>query len=319
VGSHRLGGVHVGVTLRPDAGRGTTVRLGAVFPNMDLPPGREAVRDFLLGVDRIGYDHLLTYDHVVGVDAAEHKAFEGPLGLDDAIHEPLVLLSYAAALTSLELVTGILVLPQRQTALVARQVAELDLLSGGRLRLGVGLGYNELEYAAMGAHFRGRAKRMDRQIEVLRDLWVRRSIRAELDGEVFDGVGLNPVPVQRPVPLWLAGGFTPAALDRVGRLGDGWIPRGNPGPELDASLSLIARAAQRAGRDPSGIGLEGRVNVGPATIDRAVSRTLNWVTAGATHVSYNVMGCGLTAAADMLAVLAEVRSAVSVELGLSNA
>src|SRR6185436_13789954 len=141
-------------------------------------------------------------------------------------HEPMVLFGFLAGVTAhLQLTTGILILPQRQTALVAKQAAEIDVLSNGRLRLGVGLGWNHVEYEALGMDFRTRGRRVEEQVEVLRKLWTEPLVTYRGTGHVIDNAGLNPMPVQRPIPIWFGGSAEPA-LKRAARLGDGWMPAG---------------------------------------------------------------------------------------------
>ena len=157
---------------------------------------------------------------------------------DTTFHEPFVLFGYLAAITSLELVTGIIILPQRQTALVAKQAAEVDLLTNGQFRLGVGLGWNAVEYEALGKDFTNRGARMDEQIELLRRLWTEATVTFDGEFERVTGAGLAPLPVQRPIPIWIGGSST-RAYQRIGRLADGWFPMTPPGPKLDEARSIV--------------------------------------------------------------------------------
>src|SRR5580704_16593347 len=240
-------------------GRTGPVNIGVVFPQTEIGPEAGAVRSYATGVEELGFTHLLAYDHVLGADPAVHEGWNGPYDVATTFYEPLVLFGYLAALTSLELVTGIIILPQRQTALVAKQAAEVDLLSGGRFRLGVGLGWNAVEYEALGQDFSERGRRVEAQVELLRRLWTEPSVTYQVGAERVTGAGLAPLPVQRPIPVWF-GAASPPAYRRVGRLGDGWFPLTPPGPKLDEARGLVEAAAVEAGRDPSMIGLEGRVN-----------------------------------------------------------
>lgn len=286
------------------------MKIGAVFPNFEIAARPDVIKELVKGIDSLQFDHLLTYDHVLGVDPERHPKWEGPLSVDDPVHEPFVLLGFVAALTKLELATGILILPQRQTALVAKQAAQLDLLCGGRLRLGIGLGWNELEYQALGKTWHDRGRRVNEQIALLRDLWTQRSVRFEGAFEEVDGAGISPRSIQRPIPIWLAARPLLKPLARVGNLADGWIPRMGLGTDLDYSLDVIAEAAVSAGRDPSQVGMEGRIDVDKSDIERAVDEAHAWQARGATHVSFNTMGNGETEAMGYLRLLEKVRSSM---------
>jgi probable F420-dependent oxidoreductase len=221
----------------------------------------------------------------------------------------MVLFGYLAAIGSLELVTGIIILPQRQTVLVAKQAAEVDLLTGGHFRLGVGLGWNAVEYEALGQDFSNRGRRIEEQVVLLRRLWTEQSVTFDGDYERVTAAGLAPLPVQRPIPVWF-GAQSPRAYERVGRLADGWFPQVPPGPKLDEALVIIGNAARAAGRDPSAIGIEGRVSWGAAGVAQVVEQAARWRDAGATHLSINTMGAGLGAVDAHLGVLAEVAGAL---------
>jgi probable F420-dependent oxidoreductase len=222
-----------------------------------------------------------------------------------------VMFGYLAALTELELVTGIIIAPQRQTALLAKQAAEVDLLSGGRFRLGLGIGWNKVEYEALGQDFRTRGRRLDEQIGLLRRLWAEESVTFDGTFDHIKGAGLAPLPVQRPIPVWI-GAQSPVAYRRVGRVADGWFPQMSPGPQLDEALSVVAMAATEAGRDPASIAMEGRVNWRGDT-GLLGERLGQWQRAGATHASVNTMGAGLATVDEhlsALATIAEVAKAV---------
>jgi probable F420-dependent oxidoreductase len=277
------------------------MQIGVVFPQTEIGPDAGAVRAYAERAEQLGYRHLLAYDHVLGADPAAHPGWSGPYDISTTFHEPMVLFGYLAAVTRLELVTGIIILPQRQTALVAKQAAEVDLLTGGRFRLGIGLGWNRVEYEALGKDFTSRGRRADEQVELLRRLWTERSVTFRGTDEQVTGAGIAPPPVQRPIPVWF-GAQSPAAYRRAGRLGDGWFPQVPPGPKLDAARAMVEQAAVAAGRDPAAIGMEGRVSWkdDPAQLtDRAAS----WEQAGASHLSVNTMGAGLATVDAHLAAL----------------
>jgi probable F420-dependent oxidoreductase len=280
------------------------MQIGVVFPQTEIGPDTGAVRAYAQRVEQLGFRHLLAYDHVLGADPAVHTGWEGPYDVETTFHEPLVLFGYLAALTSLELVTGIIILPQRQTALVAKQAAEVDLLTGGRFRLGVGLGWNAVEYEALGKDFTTRGRRADEQVELLRRLWTETSVTFDGVDEQVTGAGIAPLPVQCPIPIWF-GAQSPAAYRRAGRLGDGWFPQVPPGPALDAARAIVDEAAVAAGREPSTLGMEGRTSW-TGKIDDLIADANRWQQSGATHVSINTMRAGLATVDDHLAVLAQV-------------
>ncbi|WP_375486979.1 LLM class F420-dependent oxidoreductase [uncultured Jatrophihabitans sp.] len=284
------------------------MQIGVVFPQSELGGDAGAVRHYGQAVEQQGYRHLLVYDHVVGADPDVHAPWRGPYDVDTTFHEPFVLFGFLAGLTSLELVTGVIILPQRQTALVAKQAAEVDLLTEGRFRLGIGVGWNQVEYDALDQDFTTRGRRSGEQVELMRRLWTERSVDATVDGERVHGAGIAPLPVQRPIPVWF-GCSSPPAYRRAGRLGDGWFPQVQPGPDLDAARAVVDGAARDAGRDPAALGMEGRVSWRGDT-DETVAAVEQWRAAGATHLSVNTMGAGLTSVDQHVAVLDELAAAL---------
>jgi probable F420-dependent oxidoreductase len=277
------------------------MRIGVVFPQTEIGADAGAVRAYATRVEELGYRHVLAYDHVVGADPAVHAGWQGPYDVTTTFHEPMVLFGYLAGITSLELVTGIIILPQRQTALVAKQAAEVDLLSGGRFRLGVGLGWNAVEYEALGQDFSSRGRRAEEQVDLLRRLWTEPSISFHGSYDRVTGAGLAPLPVQRPIPIWF-GAQSDRAYRRAGRLADGWFPQVPPGPKLDEARSVVERAAVDAGRDPGRIGMEGRVSW-QGSPEKLAGHVAAWRDADATHVSVNTMGAGLGGVDNHLSVL----------------
>jgi len=277
------------------------MRIGVVLPQTEIGADAGAVRAYAQGVEALGYGHVLAYDHVLGADPAVHTGWKRPYNVRTTFHEPFVLFGYLAALTSLELVTGIIILPQRQTVLVAKQAAEVDLLTGGHVRLGVGLGWNEVEYEALGQDFTNRGRRIEEQVALLRRLWTEASLSFEGEFHRVTGAGLNPPPVQQPIPIWF-GAQSPRAYRRAGRLADGWFPQMQPGPELDEAVATVGQAAAEAGRDPGAIGMEGRIRWrgDPDAFGRLAE---GWRAAGATHLSVNTMDAGLATIDDHLAAL----------------
>lgn len=281
------------------------MQIGVVFPQIEIGADRGAIRAYAAAVSDLGYRHILAYDHVVGADPAAYPGWNGPYDIDDTFHEPLVLYGFLAGITSLELVTGILILPQRQTVLVAKQVAEVDLLTGGRFRLGVGLGWNRVEYEALGQDFSQRGRRIGEQVRLMRRLWTEHSVTFEGRYDRIRGAGIAPLPVQRPIPVWF-GANTPPAWRRAGRLGDGWFPQMQPGPKLEEAKRIVAKAAADAGRDPASLGMEGRIGFRPRGAGAVRESIDRWAKAGATHVSINTMYAGFATVDDHIAALAEV-------------
>jgi probable F420-dependent oxidoreductase len=285
-------------------------RIGVVFPQTEIGGDRGAVREYVAAVTELGYAHIAVYDHVLGADPSVHRDWNGPYDVDSTFLEPFVLFGYLAALTPLELVTSIIILPQRQTVLVAKQAATLDLLCEGRLRLGVGLGWNAVEYEALRADFSNRGERVGEQVELLRRLWTQRSVTFDGTYETVTGAGIAPLPIQRPIPVWFGGSQT-QALRRAGRLADGWFPMMEPGPQLTDAIATIHEAAVEAGRDPSAIGIEGRTSVGRASQDVIAENVAAWRAAGATHVSLNTMRANLTSVDQHIAALSAAALVVS--------
>jgi len=286
------------------------VRIGVVFPQIEIGAEAASIKVYAEGVEKLGFHHVVAFDHVLGADPAVHLGWDGPYDVRTTFHEPMVLFGYLAAATSLELVTGIIILPQRQTALVAKQAAEVDLLTGGHFRLGVGLGWNTVEYEALGQDFANRGTRVVEQVTLLRRLWTEQSVTHEGVYERVTGAGLAPLPIQRPIPIWF-GARLPRALRRAGRLADGWFPQMQPGPDLDRARSHVERGALEAGRDPTSLGMEGRVAWGKGGAEQVVDLVNRWREAGATHVAVNTMRCGLGPVEGHLSALQAVADALS--------
>jgi probable F420-dependent oxidoreductase len=277
------------------------MRIGVVFPQTEIGGDVGAVRAYAQRVEELGYRHVLAYDHVLGADPAVHHDWQGPYDLATTFHEPFVLFGYIAGITSLELVTGIIILPQRQTALVAKQAAEVDLLTSGRFRLGIGLGWNAVEYEALGQDFSTRGRRMEEQVDLLRRLWTEPSVTFDGRFDRVTGAGLAPLPVQRPIPVWF-GGQSDRAYRRIGRLADGWFPQVPPGPKLDEARGVVEQAAAEAGRDPASLGMEGRASW-RGSPEKLAEHAATWRDVGASHLSVNTMGSGLATVDDHLRAL----------------
>ena len=306
------------------------MQLGAVFPQTELGADPVVIRDYVQAVEGLGYHHLLAYEHVIGAHPDRLTHGWRMYTHEDQFHEPLVLFAYLAAVTErLEFVTGILILPMRQTVLVAKQAAELDVLSGGRLRLGVGIGRNRVEYEAMNANFHDRGRRSAEQVQVLRALWTQELVtfegqcptRAAQSNKIggaarasqwhtISNAGINPLPVQRPIPIWFGGGADPV-LRRIARLGDGWFPQFHPGQDAEESVARLHRYAREAGRDPAEIGIEGSVTFAGGNEDEWQARAAWWQTLGASYLTVNTMGAGLSTADEHVAALRRCREALA--------
>ena len=278
------------------------MRIGVVLPQTELGGDVGNVRTYTEGVTALGYTHLLAYDHVVGADPDVHTGWSGPYDVTTTFHEPMVLFGYLAAITDIELVTGIIILPQRETVLAAKQAAEVDLLTGGRFRFGVGIGWNAVEYEALGQRFDERGRRLSEQVPLLRRLWTEASVTHDGTFDRVTGAGINPLPIQRPIPVWF-GGQTDPAYRRIGRLADGWFPQVRPGDDLQRALDVIGAAARDAGREPATIGMEGRVQFDGTDPDRFVRQIDRWRDAGASHVSIDTMRAGRSTVAGHLELL----------------
>ena len=241
-----------------------------------------------------GYAHLLAYDHVLGADPAGHPGWSGPYTHESNFHELFALFGYLAGVApGLELVTGVIILPQRQTALVAKQAAEVDILTGGRFRLGVGIGWNAVEYEALGMNFTNRARRFEEQIACLRRLWTEPVFTYDGRYERVTAAGIKPLPVQRPIPIWIGGSAEPA-LKRAAAMADGFFPqRPLEGGWAPTMAKMRGVAATRPGATWDGFGIEARINAGTGTPDDWRRTRDEWRDLGATHISVNTMGGGL--------------------------
>jgi len=288
------------------------MRIGVVFPQTEIGDDPIAIRDYAQAAEALGYQHLLIYDHVLGASTANRPDWSGPYTSDTLFHEPFVLFGYLAGLTQrIELVTGVIILPQRQTALVAKQAAEIDVLSGGRLRLGVGIGWNEVEYQALGEDFHNRGARMEEQIAVLRALWTQPVVSFQGRWHTIEDAGIKPMPIQRPIPIWV-GATADAGIERAGRISDGWFPQGGPDDQARAQLERLRQAAAAAGRAPAAVGVEPRLSIGQVPEAEWPQYAEGWRGLGATHLCVNTMGAGLRSPQDHIDALRRVKDALGV-------
>jgi probable F420-dependent oxidoreductase len=282
------------------------VRLGLVYPQTELAGDPEAVRRIGTAAEELDYDYVLAYDHVVGASHDDRDPpLRGPYTQEDPFHDPFVMFAYLAGMTErIELATGVVILPQRQTVLVAKQAADLDLLSGGRFRLGVGVGWNWVEYAALGQDFHTRGARLDEQIGFLRRLWTEDVFQWEGRFDRIDRGTLIPKP-QRSIPIWV-GGFSDAAFRRGATLGDGFQFVGDI-ERATGHLEQVEHFAAQSSRDLSGFGRE-LLALRPRSIDDVAQRCGRWKELGGTHFAVVSMGLGFQSIADHVEFFAEVRS-----------
>ncbi len=266
------------------------MKFGVVFPQTEIGADPDTIVRFATTAEELGFDHLIAYDHLIGASTASRPDWQGPYTSESMFHEPFVLFSYLAGLTqTLELVSAVIILPQRQTALVAKQAACLDVLSKGRLRLGIGTGWNAVEYEALGENFHDRGRRSEEQIDLMRRLWAEETISYDGRWHHVTDAGLNPLPPRRAIPVWL-GGMAPQVIERVGRLADGWFPFLNP--DLETQVAQMREHARAAGRDPADIGIESML---PAGDDAGKTRQKveRLEALGATHAAAVTMNVNL--------------------------
>ncbi len=271
------------------------MNIGVVFPQVEIGQDPAAIRDYAQAVEAMGYTHILAFDHVLGANPERPGGWKGPYTYRHAFHEPFVLFGFLAGVTRrVELVTGILILPQRQTALVAKQAAAVDVLSRGRLRLGVGVGWNAVEFEALGEEFKNRGKRIEEQIDLMRALWTKELVTFQGQWHRVPDAGINPLPVQRPIPVWM-GGESEVVVRRAARLADGWMPHFRPGPDAQAIVDRLHGHIKETGRDPGKFGIEGRMTLAQVPPEQRTKEIAEWrAMRGITHLCIHTVGLGLT-------------------------
>lgn len=289
------------------------MKIGVVYPQTEFSTDPVVIRDYAQTVEGLGYKHVLAYDHVLGANPERPGGWNGPYTYAHPFQEPFVLFAFMAGATQkLRFTTGVIILPQRQTVLVAKQAATLDVLSGGRLRLGIGLGWNEVEYTALNESFHTRGRRIEEQVEVMRRLWAEPLVTYKGQWHTIPDAGINPLPPNRSIPIWF-GGHAEPVLRRAARVGDGWMPNYRQASDAAPALQLLNGLLKEAGRDPEEFGIEARLPYGDGDPVRLRKMLKEWEAAGATHLSVNTMGCGFTTPAQHLSALRAF--AVAVGLG----
>jgi len=287
------------------------MKFGVVFPQTEFGHDAAALKDYAQTAEALGYKHILAYDHVLGANPQRPGGWKGPYTFETPFLEVFVLFSFLAAITKeIEFTTGILILPQRQTALVAKQAATLDAISGGRLRLGVGLGWNEVEYEALNENFHNRGKRVEEQVQVLQKLWAEPLVTFEGRWHHIPDAGLNPLPLKRKIPIWF-GGHHENVLKRVARLGDGWMPNFRAAAEAAPHLETLDKFLAKEGRARKDIGVEARLHYkDAATWEQTLA---GWTALSATHITINTMGAGLDTPQKHIEAIKEAAKRVGVD------
>jgi probable F420-dependent oxidoreductase len=266
------------------------MKFGITFPQTEIGPDPVAVRDFAQAAEGAGFDYLAAFDHVLGAHPdcfiGHDLGFPSPPYLyHNQFHEPFTLFAYLAGLTKrIELTTSVVILPQRQTALVAKQAAEVDLLSGQRLRLGVGIGWNHTEYEALNEDFHTRGAREEEQITVLRKLWTEELVTFHGRFHTLDRVGINPRP-QRLIPIWMGGGFADRIMHRVARCADGWMPMLTPGQDATGIIARLRSHLSQEGRDPASFALQAIVRIERGIEADWLKQAEQFHALGVTHLS----------------------------------
>jgi probable F420-dependent oxidoreductase len=264
-----------------------------VFPQTEIGAEAAGVKRYAQGIQEMGYEHLMAYDHVLGADTSVRPDFTGPYTSESLFHEPMVLYGYLAGVApGLELVTAVIILPQRQTVLAAKQAAEVDVLTNGKFRFGIGIGWNDVEYEGLGMNFRDRGRRFEEQIEVLRRLWSEPVVTFEGKYHHITAAGINPLPTQQPLPLWI-GASAESAIKRAAEVADGYFPQRPLAGGWPATLEKVRQWRTEAGKDPNGFGIDARVNLADGTPDEWRKAAEEWRGLGATHLTVNTMSAGL--------------------------
>ena len=299
------------------------MQIGAIFPQTEIGPDPVAIRDYVQAVEEMQFDYLFIADHVLGADPTRHAHVRDHYYTHHSvIHESLTTLAFISALTTrIRLITGILILPQRQTALVAKQAAEIDVLSGGRLTLGIGVGWNHVEFEALGEDFTNRGIRSEEQIDLMRALWTQEVVDFPGRWHTVSSAGIKPLPIQQPIPVWFGAGGSAGpvprdvVLRRIARMGDGWFPSFGPDDTARAVLDKLQNYIAEAGRKPSDVGLAGRIRMPDKSPDQWLAEVEGWRSLGGTHVMAEARRGPLSAVDQHIAAMRQFREVIPVGWG----
>jgi probable F420-dependent oxidoreductase len=263
------------------------MQLNAFFPTRDIGSDPAKIRDWAQAAEDLGYAYIEVPDHVFGATA--RNGWTPRYNEKDPFHETFVTLGFLAAVTTrIRLSSGVLIAPQRQTGIIAKQAAEADLLSGGRLRLGIGVGWNHVEYESLGVDWKTRGARQAEQVEVLRRLWSEDLVSFIGRFHNLNEVSIVPPPVQRPIPIWF-GGLSDAAVTRAARLGDGWMPIMEPDAQAEEKLGALREQLRSFARDPAKFGIEGWLRMHDADPQHWAAAADGWRRLGADMVMFYPM------------------------------
>jgi probable F420-dependent oxidoreductase len=286
------------------------MKFNVSFPQVNAMSDPGAVREFAQMVDQAGFDHLTVSDHVLGANPASRPGWTGRYTVDDPFREPMVMLGFIAACTTrVRLGTSIMILPQRQTALVAKQMTEIDILSNGRAMLGVGVGWNELEFVGLNEDFHTRGRRIEEQLAVMRALWTERTTTFKGEFHTIDDAGLNTMPIQRPIPIFM-GGAAPRVLKRIARLADGWLPSSASVADFTAQLDEFKRLVSEAGRDINKIAIVPRMSLRRGAESTWPEIVDGWAATGATHLGVSTNNTDAGDAKEHIAIVRAFADAV---------
>ena len=286
------------------------MQIGAVIPHHQIGTDPGAIRAYAERAEQLGLDHLMLYDHVLGVDRNRPGGFEGPYDKDVAFHEPFVTFGFIAACTStVDLVTAVIILPQRQTVLVAKQAAEVAVLSANRLKLGVGVGWNDVEYLALNEDFHNRGRRQEEQVALMRRLWCEDAFSFDGEYHTIAHASILPRP-SAAIPV-LFGGSAPALLERCARLGDGWMPLGSPSDKVEGRITRLKQLRKEAGLPWDGFEIRAQAQYAGGNADKWATHAATWKELGATHLAIATHRADPTDVDGHLARIAEYQAAVS--------
>jgi len=288
------------------------MRIGVIYPHFEFSSDPAAIRDYAQLAEALGYAHIGADDHIIGPNPDRPGGWKGWVTYQTPFFEPLVLFGFMAGVTqTIEFETCVLLLPQRQTVLVAKQAAGLSTLSGGRVRLGVGNGWNQIEYTSLGENFHNRGRRIEEQIELLRRLWTEAHVDFQGRWHTIPDAGINPLPPQRPIPIWF-GGHSDPVIRRAARLGDGWMPLYATPEDARPGLDLLKAGLAEAGRNLDEFGIEARIRYDSGNVSEWQQLLAGWQAAGVTHISLLTTGSGLTSAQQHLDALRKFAAAASI-------